>query len=333
MSTAVPKSTPKPQPSTALAQPPEKRMALTQVVQGRLAKPVRVLVYGIEGVGKSSFAAGAPNVIFLGAESGTSELDVARFPEPRNWQDALDAITELTTSTHNYKTLAIDTLDWLEPMCWAHLYATKKTDDGKRAEGIEDYGYGKGYTAALDLWRVMLRMLERLREQRGVTIVPIAHSWIKSFKNPAGEDYDRHEMKLNAKASGLWREWCDAVLFATHETHTYKSNGRVKGLSSGARVLHTERCASHDAKNRFDMPETLPLDWEAFAEAVAAHRPADPAVLKARIEELLVHADESTKVRVRAALARVGNDAAELARIHNKLSATVTIPTTTETNP
>ena len=122
------------------------------------------------------------------------------------------------------------------------------------------------------------------------------------------------------------------MLFATHETHTYKSNNRIKGLSTGARVLHTERCASHDGKNRYDLPDTLPLDWAAFAEAVAAHRPADPALLKARIEELLVYAEDPIKVRVHAALARVGDDAAELARIHNKLSATVTISPNTETS-
>lgn len=300
-------------------------MALAKVVKGKLAKPARVLVYGIEGVGKSSFAAAAPVPIFLGAEDGTSELDVARFPEPRNWQDALDAIAELTTSEHPYKTLVIDTLDWLEPMCWAHVCFGKKDKAGKKIESIEDFGYGKGYTVALDAWRHLLIALERLRAERGMSIILIAHSWIKSFKNPAGEDYDRHEMKLHAKAGGLLREWCDAVLFATHEVLTYESNGRVKGISNGARVLHTERCAAWDAKNRYDLPDKLALDWDAFAEAIVAHRPADPAALKLRIAELLEHIDASKKARVEADLKQAGDDAAALARIANKLSATVTI--------
>jgi AAA domain len=317
-------------PSPASQPPPAaaKRMTLAKVVKGKLVKPTRVLVYGIEGVGKSSFAAAAPAPIFLGAEDGTSELDVARFPEPRSWQDTIDGIAELTTTEHEFKTLVIDTLDWLEPMCWAHVCVGKKDKAGKRIETIEDFGYGKGYTAALDAWRELLKKLERLRAERGMSIVLIAHSWIKSFKNPAGEDYDRHEMKLHAKAGGLLREWCDAVLFATHEVLTYELNGRVKGISNGARVLHTERCAAWDAKNRYDLPEKLPLDWEAFADAVAAHRPADPVALKTRILELLEHVDATKRPRVEADLKNAGDDAAALARIANKLSATVTISTT-----
>lgn len=320
MSAAVPRPQPKPE-----APKPASRMKLASVVTGKLAKPIRVLVYGIEGVGKSTFGANAPAVIFLGAEDGTSELDVARFPEPRTWVDVLDAITELTTGEHAYQTLAIDTLDWLEPLCWAHVCLTMRGKDGKPLESIEDAGYGKGYAAALDHWRVLLSMLERLRAQRGMNIVLLAHSWIKSFKNPEGDDYDRHEMKLHAKAGGLLREWSDAVLFATHETYTHERNGRTKGISTGARVLYTQRRASWDAKNRSDLPEVLPLDWQAFADAVAAHRPADPAQLKARIAALLEHADETIKTRVTQALERCGDNAAELARIENKLAAMTSI--------
>jgi hypothetical protein len=306
-------------------------MKLASVVKGKLQKPIRVLIYGIEGVGKSSFAAGAPEPIFIGAEDGTSELDIARFPEPRGWLEALEAIAELTTGEHDYQTLAIDTLDWLEPMCWAHVCATKRDKFGKPFADIEALGYGKGYTAALDEWRQLLSALERLRNQRGMNIVCIAHSWIKSFKNPVGDDYDRYEMKLHAKAAGIVREWSDAVLFATHETYTHESNGRSKGISTGARVLHTQRTAAWDAKNRHDLPEALPLDWSAFAEAVAAHRPADPAALKAQIADLLKQADADVNTRVTQALARVGDNAAELARIANKLAAMVGIQEGTAT--
>jgi hypothetical protein len=308
--------------AAAKVDPSSGRMKLAAAVTGRLVKPMRVLVYGIEGVGKSSFAAAAPSPIFLGAEDGTSELDVARFPEPQSWRDALDAITELTTAPHEYKTLVIDTLDWLEPACWTRVFQGRKDKAGKAYESIEDIGYGKGYNAALDHWRVLLVMLERLRTTRGMHIIPIAHSWVKTFKNPAGEDYDRYEMKLHAKAAGIWREWCDAVLFAAHETYTYESDsGRVKGISNGARVLHTERCAAWDAKNRYDLPPTLPLDWTSFAEAVAAHRPADPAVLRARIDELLATQTDDIKARVTAAVEAAAGNAAELARIHNTLAA------------
>lgn len=315
---APPKIAPAPTPP-----PKSGRMTLAHVVKGKIAKPTRVLIYGIEGVGKSSFAAAAPDPIFLGAEDGTSELDVARFAEPHNWTDAMDAIAELTTAEHAYKTLAIDTLDWLEPFCWAATCFGKKDKAGKRIEHIEDFGYGKGYNKALEHWRQLAVALERLRNARSMNIVLIAHCWIKSFKNPAGEDFDRYEMKLDKKAAGLLREWSDATLFATHETYTHESNGRVKGISTGARIVHTERTAAWDAKNRYDLPEKLPLDWEAFAEAVAAHRPADPETLKARIAELLERADDNIKPKVQLAMQNANNDAAELARIANKLAARV----------
>lgn len=302
---------------------PSGRMTLASITRGKLVKPPRVLIYGVEGVGKSSFAADAPSPIFIGTENGTSELDVARFPEPQNWHEVREALLELTTTRHDYQTLAIDTLDWLEPFCWAHVCAGKKDKAGRAIQSIEDFGYGKGYVAALDAWRVLLTDLERLRTERQMAVILIAHSEIKSFKNPAGDDYDRYQMKLHAKAGGLLREWCDAVLFAQFETFTRETNGRVKGVSDGARVVYTERTAAWDAKNRYDLPPKLPLDWATFADSVAEHRPADPARLKARIEGFLEMVDDATHERVRKALEIVGDDAAQLARIANKLAAQV----------
>lgn len=312
-------------PANTGATAPSGRMKLAAVVKGRLDKPIRALLYGIEGVGKSTFAAGAPSPIFLGAEDGTSELDVARFPEPKSWLDALEAIDELARAQHDYKTLVIDTLDWLEPINWEHVCASKPTSSGKRVTDIEGFGFGKGYTAALDQWRVFVSKLENLRAQKRMHMILLAHSWIKSFKNPTGDDFDRYELKLHAKAGGLLKEWCDAVLFATHQTHTYERDGRVKGISDGSRVLYTQRTAAYDAKNRYDLPNEMALDWETFAAAVAAHRPADPATLKARINELLARVPDDTKTKVTTALKMVGDNAAELARIANRLSAMVNI--------
>ena len=313
------------QPQTTSTPPPSRRMSLANVVRGRIAKPLRVLLFGVEGVGKSTFGANAPSPIFLGAEDGTSELDVARFPQPGSWDEALEAIAELTRAEHDHKTLVIDTVDWLEPLCWSKVVERASDKDIKT---IEDFGYGKGYVAALDEWRVLLASLERLRSARGMHIVLLAHSWIKTFKNPEAEDFDRYELKLHAKAGGLLKEWCDAVLFAQYETYANKDSKtkRVRGVSTGARIVQTQRTAAWDAKNRYDLPETLPLDWEAFAEAVTAHRPADPGILHARITGMLTSiADNALATRVRAAVEAANGNAAELARIADKLAATVNI--------
>jgi hypothetical protein len=300
-----------------------KRMTLGAVVKGRIAKPIRVVCYGVEGVGKSTFAADAPSPIFIGAEDGTSELDVARFPEPATWTDALDAIDTLTNDAHSYRTLAIDTLDWLEPLCWQHVCATRRDKNGRPHESIESFGYGKGYVEALIEWRVLLARLDALRARRGMNIILLAHSWVKTFKNPEDDDFDRYSMKLHEKSSALIKEWADAVLFATYETLTRESNNRTKGVSTGARVLHTQRRAAWDAKNRHDLPETLALSWDAFADAIAAHRPAAPDALRERIRELLEGADEGLRARVSAAVEKAGDDAAQLARIADRLAATV----------
>ena len=300
---------------------------LTRVVKGKIEKPLRLLVYGVEGIGKSSFAAGAPATIFVGPEDGTTELDVTRAPSPEkgdwSWSYVLDTLTELATEKHEYKTVAIDTLDWLEPLCWKHV-CLKGDENGKQKNSIEDFGYGKGFAAALEEWRVFLARLERLRNSRGMNVVLLAHSWIKPYKNPEGPDYDRHEMKLNAKASGLLREWCDAVLFANYETFAIEDKGRVRGVGNNVRYLYTQRSAARDAKNRYDLPEKLPLNWESFIAAVRAHRPEEPSKLRERINEMLTQVkDQDVITRVTAAVSKAAENAAELARIADHLAAIV----------
>jgi hypothetical protein len=306
---------------------PSGRMALGKVIKGRLAKPMRLLVYGIEGVGKSTFAAGAPAPIFFGSEDGTSELDIERFPQPQSWLDALEALAELTTAAHDYQTLVIDTLDWLEPHCWAHVCRESRDDNGRPYQSIEDFGYGRGYVAAHDQWRRLASDLETLRTKRHMHIILLAHSAIRTFRNPAGDDFDRYELKLHKAPSGFWREWADAVLFASHDLNTVKKAGRVRGVMGNQRVLHTERTAAWDAKNRYDLPPRLALDWQEFADAAAAHRPADRRTLLAQIEaQLEALAEDDVRVaRARAAVARAveASDDAEIARIANKLAAIV----------
>jgi hypothetical protein len=281
------------------------------------------VLYATDGLGKSTFASKAPSPIFIGAEDGTAQLDVARMPDINSWTDILESVDELCDSTHDFKSLVLDTADWAEPMCWDRVCQL-----GKK-ENIEAFPYKTGYTAALDHWRVLLNKFDRARE-RGMNIVVLAHSWVKTFKNPeeAG-DYDRYELALHHKAGGMIKQWSDCVLFGNYETFTHKADGgRTKGVSTGARILHTQRRAAFDAKNRYELPETLPLDWDAFAEAVAAHQPGDPGMLQARIATMLESVTDDIKIKVKAALAKVGNDASELARIANKLSATVNQETT-----
>jgi hypothetical protein len=227
---------------------------------------VRLLIYGDGGIGKSTLGASAPKPIFVAPEDGLVNIDAqAVEPSPNTWADALGALDFV--GTLDEETIVVDSLDWLEPLCWAHVCRM----GGKKS--IEDFGYGKGYVAALDEWRLFLSKLSRLRA-KGMNVILIAHAVPRPFRNPEGDDYERWTIKLHEKAAGLIKEWCDVVAFAQHETSTYEKNGRVKGISSGRRVLRTNRTAAYDAKTRFAMPPTILLDWQAFADAVRSGGPS-----------------------------------------------------------
>lgn len=314
MTTAQTNGSPPKQPAAP------KRMALDKLLKGKIEQPRRILLYGTEGIGKSTFAASAPAPIFVGPEDGTSQLDVTRFPKPLAWPDVLEAVRTLTNDEHAFKTFVLDTADAAEPLLWAHM-CERDSQPGKTIRDVEDYGYGKGYQKALDEWRVFLSMLERLRAARGMHVILLAHAQIKPFKNPQGEDFDRYELKLNAKAGGLLKEWCDAVLFANYETFAVKDEKkRVRGVSSGARIICTERTAAYDAKNRYGLPESLPLSWEDFDRLATAG--ADAAALRSEIERKAAELPD-LKAVILEWVAKAGDNAQSLALINNKVNARI----------
>ena len=303
--------------ATAAPAAKPKRMSLAQVSRGKIDKPYRIVMYGIDGVGKSSWAAAAPSPIFIDGEDGTGQLDVARFPKPEKWADVLDAITELGTQQHSYETLVVDTLDWLEPLCFERVCE----DGGEKS--IEDFGFGKGYKQAQELWHGLFAYLERLQAKTGMNVILLAHCQIRTFKNPRGEDFDRYEMKLNAKLAGLTREWPDEVLFVDHQTLTYEKDKRVRGISDGARIIHTTRDAAFDAKNRHDLPAELPLSWEDFDAACKAGGPASADDITAAIEGLLAGADETLAEKVQGAVKAANGNAGKLAQVLDRLKSKI----------
>lgn len=306
------------QPARAPAQLPARTLdRLNRIVKGKLDKPMRVVLYGVDKLGKTTWASHAPAPVFIAAEDGGSTLDLERMPDVASWLDVLEAVDELGLREHPFKTVVIDTVDAAEAWCWEHVARAANV------ASVDDIAYGRGFTAALEQWRLLLSKLERCRA-RGMHVVLLAHAVVRTYKNPAHEvgDYDRHEIAMHPKAAGLLRSWADAILFGDFETYSVTDKQkRTRGISTGARIMHTQRTAASDGGNRYSLPPTLPLDWHAFADAVASHRPADPQALRAQIDELLAQQTDEIKARVAAALARVGDDAAELAKIHNTLAA------------
>lgn len=295
------------------------RMTLAKVKSSRKETPDRILLVGTEGIGKSTFAADAPSPIFIAAEDGISQLDVQTFPQPRTFPEVMDAVGELIDGQHGYKTLVLDTVDWIEPLVWSDLCRRNSW------QSIESPGYGKGYVEAVGEWRRLLASMELLRKKRRMEIILLAHAQIKVFNNPAGDDYNRYECKLHRGTAALLKEWTDTNLFAIHEEFVQPSKGgqKGKGVSTGLRIIHTERNAAWDAKNRWGLPPTLPLSYQEYAAARAAGAPADPGKLQAEAFELLdaleLPAEEAATIN--SWVRKHGDNATVLAKGLNKLRA------------
>lgn len=249
--------------------PIESTTILSTISRGKRPRHIFALIYGTDGVGKSTLCSHAPGPVFVGAEKGTEQLDVARFPQTETITELLDQIRGLQTEKHDFQTVVLDSLDWIEPLIWKSV-----CDEGK-VETIEQYagGYGKGYVRALDLWRSLLKELANLNHKMHVLM--IGHAQIKSFQDPElANAYDRYQLKINDKAAALVREASDAVLFARFETELVRdgANGRSKAKvrGEGTRIMYTESRPGFDAKNRFNLPFVMPLDWKTFGDAIRA---------------------------------------------------------------
>ncbi|MBY0331740.1 MAG: ATP-binding protein [Acetobacteraceae bacterium] len=229
--------------------------------------PPRLLLYGVAGVGKTEFAAASPRPVILQTEDGLGRIEATTFGLLRSFDEIMEALGALYTEPHDFETLVVDSLDWLEPLVWRHTAQTHNQPD------IESFGYGKGYLAALDTWRGFLDGVNALRDERGMGVILIAHAEIKRFDSPETEPYDRYQPKLHRSASALVQEHVDAVLFANYRVSTLKSDVGfnkkvVRGVSGGDRLLHTAERPAFLAKNRFGLAETLPLSWPELAAGI-----------------------------------------------------------------
>jgi hypothetical protein len=225
----------------------------------------RVMLYGVEGIGKTTFAAGAPSPIFIQTEDGLGSIKVDHFPMVKSTENVLEAIDSLYCQEHGFKTVVIDSLDWLETLIWREVEA--KHD-------AKELAYGKGAMIAAEKWGEILDGLTALRNDKGMCVILIAHSTIKRFDSPETEPYDRYQPKLQDRSNALIREWVDAVLFANYKTLVKKDdvgfNKTVtRGISTGERLLFCNERPAYMAKNRYDLPDSIPLSWEAFEQAIS----------------------------------------------------------------
>ncbi|WP_438477318.1 AAA family ATPase [Streptococcus pluranimalium] len=234
-----------------------------QITRGKRARAQRVVIYGPEGIGKSSFAAQFPEPLFIDTEGSTDNMDVARLEKPTSWTMLRNQIAWVKANPTCCKTLVIDTIDWAETLMIADVCAQHNK------KGIEDFGYGNGYTYVREEMGRFLNLLQELIEL-GINIVLTAHAQIRKFEQPDEMGaYDRWELKLGKKTSSqtapVVKEWADMVLFANYKTIVVNTDGNKKKAQGGQRVLYTQHHPAWDAKNRHGLSEEMPLDYAGIA--------------------------------------------------------------------
>lgn len=251
---------------------------LSQVETKPTLRPPRIVAYSKHGVGKTTFAAGVPGVVFMPAEEGEGVLTYARLPRPESYEDVVNQIAELLTTDHSYKALAIDTMDHVEPLVWKKV-CEDKSEGRKQYDSIEDFGFGKGYLHADSYWARILRGLDALRREKGMTTIVLAHAEIKTAEDPVLGSYERFQTKLHKRANALLHEWADIVGYAELERSVRtddegKREVRV-ATATGRRLLHIEDRGGFDAKNRYGLPSPVDFTWAALrGELAKAMAPA-----------------------------------------------------------
>jgi hypothetical protein len=236
------------------------------------------MLYGIEGIGKSTFASQSPRPIFVQTEDGLGQIDCDKLPLATSFEEVQQALAELRAQTHGYETVVIDSLDWLERLIWDAVCKEYGVKSIEKADG----GYSKGYTHALTYWRQIVDLLSALRGEKGMVVLLIAHAKVEKFEDPESSAYDRYSPRLHKHASALICEWSDAVLFASRKFRTQTEDAGFNrkrtianaiGKDGGERILRCVGGPACIAKNRFGIAEELPLSWAAFVAALSNNQP------------------------------------------------------------
>lgn len=241
---------------------------MLNITSGRVARPQKLVFYGVEGIGKTSLAAQTPDPLFIDTEGGTAHLDVRRLQKPASWEELIALVKEVANTPDVCRTLVIDTADWAEQMCIDHICAKYKQP------GIESFGYGKGYTfLAEEFARLLAACDEVILSGKNVVITAHAKMRKQELPDEAGA-FDRWELKLSKQTAPLLKEWPDALLFLNFKTLVVATDSNTHKAQGGKRVMFTSHHPCWDAKNRHGLPEELDLSYASIASIFGDTKPA-----------------------------------------------------------
>lgn len=229
-----------------------------KITTGKIVRPVKTVIYGTEGVGKSTLAAAFPEPLFIDVEGGTSQLDVRRVDASGTWMEVLGVVTEVLRDPSVCRTLVLDTADAAESLCIRHILQKYNQ------KSIEAFGYGKGYTYIGEEWQSLMATLDKVIDA-GIHVVLIAHARQRKIELPdqAGA-FDHWEMKVSRQVAPLLKEWADLLLFCNYKTFVVTTDKHSKKAQGGKRVMYTSHNPVYDAKNRYGLPEEIDLSFEGL---------------------------------------------------------------------
>jgi len=231
---------------------------MLNIIEGKEKRPLKIVIYGPEGIGKSTFASQFPEPLFIDTEGGTSNLDIRRIKCNKSWDELIAVVKEIIKNPTICKTVVLDTADWAESLC------SNAVCEKYRKNNIEDFGYGKGYVYLVDEFSKLLTLMDELIEI-GINVVITAHAKPRKFELPEEQGaFDRYEMKLTKQVAPLIKEWSDALFFVNYKIYVVTTENNSKKAQGGKRVLYTTHHPAYDAKNRFDLPEELELNFESI---------------------------------------------------------------------
>lgn len=251
---------------------------LSGVTTDVVVRAPRIILLGGAKIGKSTFAAGAKNPIFIPVkrEEGVDALNCAKCPVSETFEDVIGWLGAIYNGNHEHETVVIDSSSTLEPLIWEAV--VKRAESGNSI-GTVNGGYHKGYIEALTEWRAMTDWLDVLRRDRNMTSIIIGHVKVKIFNDPEGNSYDQYIWDIDQSAASTMYKWADSILFCKKEVITTKEKlafGKEK--SRGVELRPDERCLctkdrpAHPGGGRYpfgSLPYQLPLQWNAFQDSVS----------------------------------------------------------------
>ena len=261
---------------------------MLNINSGKVSRAIKTVIYGTEGVGKSTLASQFPSPLFIDVEGGTDQMDVRRIETPKTWADLVAIVNEVAKNPEVCQTLILDTADYAESMCIQNIL--KKYNQ----KSIESFGYGKGYTYIGEEWQKLMDAFNAVINA-GMNVTVIAHAKQRKIELPDQTgSFDHWEMKLTKQVAPLLKEWADLLLFCNYKTFVVTTDNNSKKAQGGKRVMYTSHNPVYDAKNRQGLPDELDLSFAGIAKifdqgdsSPAGNRPLSPLE---RLRQLMAEA-------------------------------------------